>query len=129
MTNQIKALEKQIKSVAGRDKVDLHLTLAEMYIYNDVRKSHDYAILALEASNQLNYSEGTVCANIWMGNCARLQNRYEDSQTHFNKALTLSKQINRADLIAKTYQGLGGLNVNQKKHRQGIINFKKAHDY
>ncbi len=119
--------ERQVLSMPDdSSKVNALIDLAFRYRAMDTRKVLHYANMALQISQQIDYTEGMAGAKNRLGSFYRQTGDYDRSMHYYTEALLLYEKMGNKKGISFCYNGIGNIFRLQKNYDKAFEYFSKA---
>lgn len=121
------------KATSEREKMNLHLDLAEALFETNARKHYDEAIRHAKMAHQLavdlNHAAMSAQASFLLGRIYLRKRDYRNAEVWFKSALHFAKQARDADLIIKSVQQRSKLAVRNRNYRRAYEINQEAFNY
>ncbi len=133
-TQSVEALRKELEAATTeREKMNLHLDLAEALFRTNSRSHYDQAIRHAKMANQLavdlRHPGISAQASFLLGRIYERKRDYRNAEVWYKSALTFAKQARDADLIIKTVEARSKLAVKDRNYRRAYQINQEAFNY
>ncbi len=130
----VASLRKELEQASTeREKMNLHLDLAEALFRTDSRKNFDQAIRHAKMANQLAVDLGnagmSAQASFLLGRIYERKRDYRNAEVWYKSALTFAKQARDADLIIRSVEARSKLAVKDRNYRRAYQINQEAFNY
>ncbi len=130
----VASLRKELEqATTEREKMNLHLDLAEALFRTNSRKNFDQAIRHAKMANQLAVDLGnagmSAQASFLLGRIYERKRDYRNAEVWYKSALTFAKQARDADLIIKSVEARSKLAVKDRNYRRAYQINQEAFNY
>lgn len=123
---KVDSLEKVIRMVNGKEKVDAILDLGGFYQYTDFKKSLSYAKDALFLSKKLNYDYGIAMGHNNIGYSLTDLGEYSQALNHYEKSIRIFKKLGKQNKEAIALNDIGYIYQSQGLIKKAIENYIKS---
>jgi serine phosphatase RsbU (regulator of sigma subunit) len=114
------------KTGEDTNRVVLYQELRKLYGYNSPTKSFEYAKLALELAQKINYLRGTASAYAGLGSFYRQQGDYAKATEYQLLALKIYEKIGKYTGISAANNNLGVLYYRQGNWQEALKYYRRA---
>lgn len=104
---QTDSLELALKSATDTNKINILNKLSTIYCENNSNKALEYARLAIQLSQPLDFKIGIIKAYNNIGIVYDITGKYDSALVNYNLSLSLSKKLNIKKQIANTLNNIG----------------------
>lgn len=122
----------QLRDSIGNPKYVINTLISSVYVYitiNDTESALKYALRALKLSEQNNFINGYINANIYLGDIHLMKKLYSKSSNYYNIALANAIKINDKKLISESYLGLYKMYLLTGDYKNALKNYKNYTEY
>jgi len=121
------SLEFKLKTVQGKDKIDVLNQLTYEFITNDNKKVEEYGQQAIALSGEINYLGGEARAYTYRGVYEYLSGRFPESHRDLNHGLKIATDIDDKALQGYTLLQLGVCSLEEVENDSALVFFKRSY--
>ncbi|MDP2303075.1 MAG: tetratricopeptide repeat-containing sensor histidine kinase [Ignavibacteria bacterium] len=123
---KIEALEGQIETLSGKEKIKALITLSEYYQKNSLDKAIRFSEQGIIEAEKMNFKKEYAEALIIRGFCYYLTNTLDSAKLFFNKSLAIGENLNDSNIVVNSLTNLGLIFWRKGNYNEAFRNYFEA---